>query len=362
MRRTVISAFAGCGGSTLGYKAAGFDERLAIEWDKDAIKTFERNFPGLPVYAGDIHELTVDRCLELAGLDPGQLDVLDGSPPCQGFSSVGRRDTNDERSQLYKQFTRLLDGIQPQAFVVENVRGMLTTKMQSIFLDMMDGLRSCGYRVKAQVLNAMYFGTPQHRRRLIVVGFRNDLDLEPDHPKPQTAPVTFLEACGDLREDSPGDRQLLPVVRWLAKEQPRKWGTDKAVFTRITGKASGGFSIHWADWNKVCGTITSEGGWAGIVHPDRRRHISLREAIRIGGFPDDFQFTSRKLGLKRIANSVPPPLMEAIARHIKGRLDGRQETQARAKPPSQKGKAPREPGEAKAKAKAQGTTSDQAAA
>ena len=362
MQRTVISIFAGCGGSTLGYRAAGFDERLAVEWDKDAVKTFERNFPGLPIYAGDVNDLSVDQCLELAGLDPGQLDVLDGSPPCQGFSTVGRRNTNDERSQLYRQFTRLLDGLQPQAFVVENVKGMLIGSMQSIFLDMMAELRSCGYRVKAQVLNAMYFGTPQRRSRLIVVGFRNDLDMDPDHPKPQTAPVTFVEACGDFRGDRPDDRYLLPMVKWLAKEQPRKWGTDKRVFKRITGKSTGGFSIHWADWHTVCGTITSEGGWAGIVHPDRRRHLSLREAIRIGGFPDNFQFSSRKLGIKRIANSVPPPLMEAIARHIKGRLDGRQEKGRGQNPHGKRENHTGEPTTPKAKAKAQGTTSDQAAA
>ncbi len=359
MQRTVISVFAGCGGSTLGYRAAGFEERLAIEWDKDAVKTFKQNFPGLPVYDGDVNDLGVDQCLELAGLEPGQLDVLDGSPPCQGFSTFGLRDTNDQRSQLYRQFTRLLDGLQPQAFVVENVKGMVIGSMQSIFLDMMAELRSCGYRVKAQVLNAMYFGTPQHRPRLIVVGFRNDLDLEADHPKPQTAPVTFQEACGDLRGDQADDRFLLPVVKWLAKVQPRKWVTTQPAFEQVTGHKTGGFSLLWADWNRVCGTITSEGGWAGIVHPDRQRHISLREAIRIGGFPDDFQFTNRRLGIKRIANSVPPPLMEAIARHIKGRLDGRTDSQGKAKRPRGKSKTPRK---GKAKAKAQGTTSDQAAA
>jgi DNA (cytosine-5)-methyltransferase 1 len=88
---TVISTFAGCGGSSLGYKMAGFKELLAVEWDNNAVETFKLNFPSIPVYHGDIAKLTGKKCMELAGIRKGELDVLDGSPPCQGFSTAGKR-------------------------------------------------------------------------------------------------------------------------------------------------------------------------------------------------------------------------------------------------------------------------------
>ena len=87
---TVISLFAGCGGSSLGYSMAGYRELLAVEWDDNAVETFAMNFPGVPVFHGDIADLTVERALEMAGIRPGDLDVLDGSPPCQGFTTLLR--------------------------------------------------------------------------------------------------------------------------------------------------------------------------------------------------------------------------------------------------------------------------------
>ena len=97
----MISLFAGCGGSSLGYSMAGYRELLAVEWDDHAVETFKLNFPDVPVWHGDIAELSVEECLRLAGLRPGQLDVLDGSPPCQGFSTAGKRKIDDGRNQLF---------------------------------------------------------------------------------------------------------------------------------------------------------------------------------------------------------------------------------------------------------------------
>jgi hypothetical protein len=94
---TVISTFAGCGGSSLGYKLAGFKELLAVEWDQNAVDTFRLNFPEVPVYHGDIAKLTGAECMRLAGIKVGELDVFDGSPPCQGFSTAGKRKFDDPR-------------------------------------------------------------------------------------------------------------------------------------------------------------------------------------------------------------------------------------------------------------------------
>ena len=105
---TVVSLFAGCGGSSLGYSMAGFRELLAVEWDEHAVETFKANFPDVPVWQGDIAELSIEECLRLTGLQPGELDVLDGSPPCQGFSTAGRRKMDDGRNQLFQEYVRLL--------------------------------------------------------------------------------------------------------------------------------------------------------------------------------------------------------------------------------------------------------------
>tara|TARA_R110000824_G_scaffold203371_7_gene387843 strand:- start:3563 stop:4549 length:987 start_codon:yes stop_codon:yes gene_type:complete len=172
---TVISTFAGCGGSSLGYHWAGFQELLAVEWDDHAVATFQENFPGVPVYHGDIGALSVEECLTLAGIGPGELDVFDGSPPCQGFSQAGKRNHDDPRNQLFEEFVRLLAGIQPRVFVMENVAGLVRGHMKQVFLEIMASLRGTGYHVEAQVLNAKYYEVPQCRKRVIFVGVREDI-------------------------------------------------------------------------------------------------------------------------------------------------------------------------------------------
>lgn len=128
---TVISTFSRCGGSSLGYNLAGGKILLAVELDENAVKTYQLNFPSTKIYYGDIHNLTVEKVLELTGLQPGELDILDGSPPCQGFSTAGKRDFCDPRNQLYNEYIRLLKGLQPKVFVMENVSGMFKGKMNS---------------------------------------------------------------------------------------------------------------------------------------------------------------------------------------------------------------------------------------
>ena len=171
---TVVSTFAGGGGSSLGYHQAGFEELLAVEWDDDAVQTLRDNFPDLPIYHGDIYALTVKECLRLAGIKKGDLDVLDGSPPCQGFSTTGKRNFTDPRNTLFGEFVRLLEGLKPKVFVMENVTGMIKGAMKQIFLQIMAALRGAGYHVEAQVLNAKFYGVPQSRERVIFIGVRKD--------------------------------------------------------------------------------------------------------------------------------------------------------------------------------------------
>jgi DNA (cytosine-5)-methyltransferase 1 len=171
---TVISTFAGGGGSSLGYSMAGFREVLAVEWDDNAVQTLRLNFPHVPIYHGDISKLSVEEALRISGLQPGELDVFDGSPPCQGFSTAGKREFGDKRNQLFKEYVRLLRGLRPKVFVMENVSGMVKGDMKLMFAEILKELKASGYAVKARLLNAMYFGVPQSRERMIFIGVRND--------------------------------------------------------------------------------------------------------------------------------------------------------------------------------------------
>ena len=154
---TVISTFAGGGGSSLGYSMAGFKELLAVEWDQNAVDTFKLNFPDVPVYHGDIAALSVNEVFRLTGLKEGELDVFDGSPPCQGFSTAGKREMSDSRNMLFREYVRLLRGLKPKVFVMENVSGMVKGKMKLIFAEIMRELKASGYKVSARLMNAMYF-------------------------------------------------------------------------------------------------------------------------------------------------------------------------------------------------------------
>jgi len=154
---------------------AGYRELLAVEWDDHAVATFRLNFPDVPVYHGDIAKLSVEECLRLAGIGPGELDVLDGSPPCQGFSTAGKRRMDDGRNTLFREYVRLLRGLRPKVLIMENVSGMVKGKMKLIFAEILKELKESGYHVSARLMNAMYYGVPQSRQRMIFVGVREDI-------------------------------------------------------------------------------------------------------------------------------------------------------------------------------------------
>lgn len=320
---TVISTFAGCGGSSLGYQMAGFRELLAVEWDDNAVETFRLNFPDVPVYHGDICKLSGDECMRLAGIGKGELDVLDGSPPCQGFSTAGKRKFDDPRNSLFKEYARLLNELQPKCFVMENVTGMVKGVMKQAYLQIIKTLRECGYKAKGEVLNAMYFNVPQSRERVIIVGVREDLGIDPSHPKPQGKPMTVREAISDC---SQGDTRLLSTTMRdaaMIMEAGNYSGSNaERAFRLARGKTSGAINTKLLSWDRVSCTLPkSVIAETGIIHPDRERYLSIDEAKRIGSFPDSFQFTG-KSGEQwaRIGNSVPPNLMRAIAEHIKANI------------------------------------------
>lgn len=309
---TVISTFAGCGGSSLGYKLAGFRELLAVEWDKHACACLRANFPGLDVYEGDIGALTVEEVLARTGLKPGELDVFDGSPPCQGFSTFGKRDFGDERNQLFRQFVRLLRGLRPKVFVMENVGGMAKGKMKLIFAEVLRELKASGYSVSARLLNAMYFGVPQSRPRMIFIGVRADLGITPSHPLPTSSPRSVRAAWAGVKNDPAEVAMLLAAGQ---KYQAYKKYAQISMGRRqcdIEANRTTGYSNRKLHPDKPSRTLCKNDGsitMHGLLHPFERRRPTIAECKRISSFPDDYRFPGEwSDAVARMGNSVPPPV------------------------------------------------------
>jgi DNA (cytosine-5)-methyltransferase 1 len=311
---TVISLFAGCGGSSLGYSMAGFRELLAVEWDNNAVETFKHNFPDVPVYHGDICKLSVNQVFEMTGLKPGDLDILDGSPPCQGFSTAGKRIIDDPRNQLFREYVRLLRGLKPKVFVMENVSGMVKGKMKLIFAEILRELKLSGYKVSARLMNAMYFNVPQSRRRMIFIGVREDLGIEPSHPGGESkfVPVKYCYSAGG--------NQLVGVdlERW--KNIPPGGNWENLPKSLINGKAKYSNFHRKLNGEKPSYTVGKEEHYSSgrFYHWLEPRRINNHELQLIGSYPSNYQFIGDDNTIHmRIGNSVPPIFMRSITRHIR---------------------------------------------
>lgn len=315
---TVISTFAGCGGSSLGYSMAGFRELLAVEWDNNAVETFKLNFPDVPMYHGDIAKISVEEVLSMTGLKVGELDILDGSPPCQGFSTAGKRQLDDPRNQLFREYVRLLRGLKPKVFVMENVSGMVKGIMKLVFVEILKELKASGYKVSARLLNAMYFNVPQSRQRMIFVGVREDLGIEPSHPEAESVPVTVREAfvnvsLGEIKKPTGEAEKIVNEM---------KQGEDgNDAFQRINQtNVRRWFGLKRLHFEKPAKTLVKS-ILSGQIHPIENRYLAEGEIKRIGSFPDEYKMIG-DLPTKwmRIGNSVPPLFMRSIANHIRNEI------------------------------------------
>ncbi len=303
---TVISTFAGCGGSSLGYSMAGFRELLAVEWDQNAVDTFGLNFPDVPVYHGDIAKLSVDECLSRTGLQPGDLDVFDGSPPCQGFSTAGKRVLDDPRNQLFREYVRLLRGLMPKVFVMENVSGMVKGKMKLIFADILRELKASGYVVSARLMNAMYFNVPQSRERMIFIGVREDLGVVPTHPRGSGRPVGIAFPETRTTQERISDHNVNTALAHKARHEAKGNGFGFQVLS---------ISKPAPTWPKTMMISTSAPRYV-----ERGIHWlpSSVELSAIASYPLPFQFIGGyEKQWERIGNSVPPLFMRSIAQHIR---------------------------------------------
>lgn len=192
----VISTFAGAGGSSLGYRMAGCKVLWASEFIDAAREVYQLNAaPGTIIDGRDIREVDPFEVMRTVGIAPGELDILDGSPPCASFSTAGKReagwghvkkysDKAQRTDDLFFEYIRFIKAMRPKVFVAENVSGLVKGTAKGYFLEILAAMKACGYRVRAQLLDAQWLGVPQARERIIFIGVRDDLGIEPVHPKP----------------------------------------------------------------------------------------------------------------------------------------------------------------------------------
>jgi DNA (cytosine-5)-methyltransferase 1 len=302
---------------------AGFRELLAVEWDPYACATFRANFQEVPVWEGDIARLSIEETLKKTGLRPSELDVLDGSPPCQGFSTSGKRLLADPRNALFTEYVRLLRGLRPKVLVMENVPGLVTGKMRLTFAEIMRELKASGYVVSTRRLNAMYFGVPQSRQRLIFIGIQQDLGISPSHPKARTWPANVRDALEGV-ESEPVPAFTLRYRDLAPRVQPGQCQADVDC-----GK---GFqNLLRLEWGKPSPTLTrmNPGNGRGTpLHPTEHRSLSIPEAKRLCSFPDGYCLPDgsfqQRWGV--LGNAVPPFFMRAVAGHIWAEILGRHDT------------------------------------
>lgn len=309
---TVISTFAGGGGSSLGYHLAGFKELLAIDFDKNSCETLRANFD-FPVWQKDISTVTADEILSFLNIKPGDLDVLDGSPPCQGFSTAGKRNLNDSRNDLFLEYSRLIAGLQPKVFVMENVSGMVKGGFKGKFNEILLHLRSLGYNVKCKLMNAMWYEVPQSRERLIFIGVRNDINIEPNFPEPKNTFITFEQATKGIKNNEMPPPLSKCFMEYVPKLKQGECGADY-----LKGKHFQTVRIYN---DKVCPTITKvigSIGFSSCIHPFENRVLSVAELKRVCSFPDNYKFFGKYQEIKaRLGNAVMPKMMQHIATNIR---------------------------------------------
>ena len=335
-----IDSFCGAGGLGLGLKRAGFDILLSFDIDEHCIKTINENkkYFDHPAMTADISDMLNGKILGICGLKRGELFLLAGGPPCQGFSIQRRGSDVDVRNQLVFKYAQLVDELYPKYFVMENVTGIAGKRGKTILEQLLDELKSIGYTVHIKLLDAQEYGIPQRRKRYIIVGERLDLGEHYKYPQTTDAHHTVREIIGDLPEppmdgtDYPGipmhrrDRLSetnLKRIRALKPGQGRDYLPDELLADchKIDSSVIGYRNVYGRmEWDEVAPTITARfdsftRGKFG--HPEQDRTISLREGALLQTFPKDFIFTGNKVDIARqIGNAVPPVLAEQIGKSI----------------------------------------------
>lgn len=322
-----VSFFSGCGGSSLGYKMAGFRVLWANEFIPAAQDTYRANHPDTILDPRDIREIRPEDVLEAIGKERGELDLLDGSPPCASFSSSGKREkgwgrvreysgTKQRTDDLFDHYIRMVDGIRPKVFVAENVPFLAQGTAVGHYKSIVDRLRGLGYNAKAKILDASWLGVPHRRKRLILVGVRNDIPWQPAFPQPLPYRYSAREAWAGVPSGEKVFCDKYSVGRYWheikpGEEHPRRFNLQRMSFdeiaptvTQFMGNAQGQVKFG-----------------ANIMHPDECRYPTIPEVKRLCSFPDDFVLTGTfAQQWERLGRAVPPVMMFFVANAIRGHV------------------------------------------
>lgn len=333
---TAIDLFAGCGGLSCGLEQAGFSVVASVEIDKTASEAYEANHPSTLVLSADIREIDPSKLLDACGID--SLDLLAGCPPCQGFSSLRRRNKRptkrDSRNNLILEYLRFVQCLLPKTILLENVPAL---RNYYLFPLLLKELTKLGYEVVYSVLNAEDYGVPQRRKRLVLLGSRIGT---PSIPQPLGIHVTVREAIGDLGKD---DAETDPLhcmhsrhtrrIAEMIEQIPKDGGSHSDLPECYQLACHHGKNIGFSDvygrmrWDDVSPTIT--GGCLNpskgrFLHPEQNRSITAREAALLQTFPKDYVFprlSSKERVALMIGNALPPRFAKSQALMLASLLD-----------------------------------------
>ena len=322
----VVSLFAGGGGSSTGYRMAGGKVLAVNEFIPEAIKTYQANWPTTKILSGDIRKLTGEDILKAVGKMMGELDILDGSPPCSAFSTAGSREKGwgkdkkySDASQsnvedLFFEFIRILRDIKPKVFVAENVSGLAKGIAKGYLNQIMRELRASGYEVTCKILDAKWLGVPQSRARTIFVGVRSDLWR--DNMKGKTHPLPFRNVV-TLQDAFEG---LLLTDQDKAETNIEKYSIFKLLKEVEAGQShKKRFNLCKGHPLKPSWCITAKSGSPGAAKPCHwdNRAFTVSEIKRIMSVPDDYILTGTyQQQVERLGRMVAPLMMKAVAEQI----------------------------------------------
>jgi len=375
---TVISCFAGGGGSSTGYRLAGGNILLINEFVEEAIASYKENYPETPVLVDDIKKYDSKDFLSLANIKTGELDILDGSPPCSAFSVAGRREkgwagykkdtrrtyfdddgsivqegalevkngiknysdgkTQEGIEDLFLEFIRIAKDIQPKVIIAENVKGITFGEAREKLFEFINCFEEIGYQVTYSVLTAADFGVAQTRERTIFICVRDDvcdkiglniLNLNGVFPASTTPQHIGLEAA---IEDIVNDKEEVQMLRDFYEGSFQKKFLDPVPFR--PAKHTKPSDKQFRDWNPKascfnmirpaphlpCPTLTQQGqkkGLSGVFHYDENRKLTIKELKRIMSLPEDYKLTGDfDKQAERICRMVAPKMMAAVVESI----------------------------------------------
>jgi DNA (cytosine-5)-methyltransferase 1 len=336
---TAIDLFSGCGGLTLGLKQAGFKVIGAVEIDEVAAETYLTNHPEVYLWKNDIRKISGKEILNTLKLKKGELGLLAGCPPCQGFSSMrthnGGKRIVDRRNDLVFEYLRLVKDLRPQSVMMENVPALAENYRMD---ELKKELEKLGYKLgdTPTVLNAADYGVPQRRRRMILMGTKNkSIQMPEPIKKTKTVRDAILKLSRPVKSTDPLHNyiekrtpEIIKIISLIPKNGGGRMSLPKKYWLECHKRYPEGFKDVYGRmaWDEVSSTIT--GGCISpskgrFLHPSQNRSITLREAALLQTFPKNYYFSlkrGRQGAALMIGNALPPTFIKAHALAIKRTL------------------------------------------